>query len=72
MNYKVKFELAGFSVSYNVEAQNAVEAEDEARKQLKKDDDIKTEAANSGIDHPETGWEVKQIESIIEDGREGE
>ena len=64
MNYKVKFELAGFSVSYTVEAQNAVEAEDEARKQLKKDDDIKIEAANSAIDHPETGWEVKQVEIV--------
>jgi len=71
MTYKVEFELSGYSVSYTVKAQNVLEAEELAKKQLKKDKDVREKASRRGISHPETGWEVKHIENVHYDVGKG-
>ena len=66
MTYKVEFELSGYSVFYTIRAENVLEAEDLAKKELRKDKSTREEASRRGISHPEVGWEVKHIENIPE------
>ena len=68
MTYKVEFEVDGDSVSYTVRAENVLEAEELAKKLLKKDKNVRGKAYRRGSST--SSWEVKHIENI-HDGREG-
>ena len=68
MTYKVEFEVDGDAVSYTVRAENVLEAEELAKKRLKKDKNVRNKAYRRGSST--SSWEVKHIENI-QDGREG-
>ena len=68
MTYKVEFEVDGDVVSYTVRAENVLEAEELAKKRLKKDKNVRDKAYRRGSST--SSWEVKHIENI-QDGREG-
>ena len=68
MTYKVEFEVDGDSVSYTVRAENVLEAEELAKKRLKKDKNVRDKAYRRGSST--SSWEVKHIENIY-DGRKG-
>jgi len=68
MTYKVEFEVDGDSVTYTVIAENVLEAEELAKKRLKKDKNVRDKAYRRGSST--SSWEVKHIENI-HDGREG-
>ena len=68
MTYKVEFEVDGDAVSYTVRAENVLEAEELAKKLLKKDKNVRGKAYRRGSST--SLWEVKHIENI-HDGREG-
>ena len=69
MTYKVEFEVDGDSVSYTVRAENVLEAEELAKKRLKKDKNVRDKAYRRGSST--SSWEVKHIENIHYDGGEG-
>ena len=69
MTYKVEFEVDGNSVFYTVKAQNVLEAEELAKKQLKKDKNVRDKAYRRGSST--SSWEVKHIENIHYDVGEG-
>ena len=69
MTYKVEFKLSGYSVSYTVKAQNVLEAEELAKKELKKDKNVRNKAYRQGSST--SSWKVKHIENIHYDGGEG-
>jgi len=62
MTYKVEFEVDGDSVFYTVKAQNVLEAEESAKKELKKDRNVRDRAYRRGSST--SSWKVKQIENI--------
>ena len=62
MTYKVEFEVDGNSVFYTVKAQNVLEAEESAKKELKKDRNVRDRAYRRGSST--SSWKVKQIENI--------
>ena len=70
MNYKVEFEVDGDSVSYTVRAENVLEAEEAAKKELKKDKKVRAKAYRRGSSI--SSWKVKQIENIPDAGDEFE
>ena len=59
---KVEFEVDGDSVFYTVKAQNVLEAEESAKKELKKDRNVRDRAYRRGSST--SSWKVKQIENI--------
>ena len=59
MTYIVKFEVDGEAVSYTVKAENVLEAEEVAKKELKKDSKI-SEGRGSSV----SSWKVESIEYI--------
>jgi len=61
MKYIVKFEIDGDPVSYTVKAQNVLDAEEVAKKRLKKDSKISKDRGSLV-----SSWEVKDIEYIPE------
>jgi len=62
MTYKVEFEVDGDSVFYTFKAQNVLEAEESAKKDLKKDRNVRDRAYRRGSST--SSWKVKQIENI--------
>ena len=58
MTYIVDFEVDGDTVSYTVKAENVLDAEEAAEKELKKDSKI-----SRGRGSSVSSWEVKSIEN---------
>jgi len=67
MTYKVEFEVDGDAVSYMVRAENVLEAEELAKKRLKKDKNVRDKAYRQGSST--SSWEVKHIENIHDGGK---
>ena len=61
MTYIVEFEVDGDAVSYTVKAENVLDAEEAAEKELKKDSKI-----SRGRGSSVSSWEVKHIENIAD------
>ena len=68
MVYEVHITTINKNFSYKVKAENVLEAEELAKKRLKKDKNVRDKAYRRGSSI--SSWEVKHIENI-HDGRKG-
>jgi hypothetical protein len=78
MTYKVEFEVDGDAVTYTVRAENVLNAEEAAKKQLEKDNNVKLQCGrgyhdrgkayskDASIKKSRFAWAVTQIENIKE------
>jgi len=72
MTYKVEFEVDGDSVTYTVRAENVLNAEEAAKEQLEKDNNVKLQCGKGYHDRGKayrkgsrtSTWKVKHIENI--------
>ena len=76
MTYKVEFEVDGDAVTYTVRAENVLNAEEAAKEQLEKDNNVKLQCGRGYHDRGKAyskdaktmsfTWAVTQIENIKE------